>query len=233
MKKYILPILFLCSFAWFLYGFMYIGGKPPSVPSGGDILNETFDSAGFDDASWGAIQEGGTNDMDADSTNAASGTGFSGQWLDHDRNEAWEDCYVDWDDGASTHAVVYISLYVYVDDSSDGVADIIEFKDSGGTRIGEFALVTSGGSPSIRWVVGNTVDWGDVAISYDTAYKCQMYLNSGGGWSIDVAGTTDSGAGDPGNDFDNFRVGAPAADGEANYRFYVDTFDIDSSGFIN
>ena len=217
-----------------------LSGTPATTTAGGDLLTETFDSAGYDDADWTeGIGDGNT----VDENDTTSITGFSGQHLQLQQASGTIETYA-YNSLASDQALTYIRFRINI--QSEGLEDTdsinIHSSDVGahtspGTATHRMELIQTSGSLYFIYKTDGTVRDTSSAISTGTTYCVEIMVDNDGGaadgWEWRIDGSSEgSGAQDHAEDKGRFFFGAWSGSSSATFDVHIDNVDISSSDWI-
>ena len=179
MKKWLLLLVgLLCcaSLAWAGFGYqVQMAGPVPSTPAyncislTGDLLQETFNPTGYDDADWTEDP----NNPDQDNSDALTDAPcFTGQYLKCSGSDQWSRNTV------TSSAAAYVTYYMYITAESVADATDIDIGRTEGSNV-YFELNDAAGALSVSFYIGSQL--GDVvSVSLNTQYLVQYYYDNTG-----------------------------------------------------
>jgi hypothetical protein len=200
--------------------------------SGGDIINEAF-GTGY---GWTEDTTGGT--VDENNSSTASGTGFSSPWLYIHQTSGYNGETSAEVDSGQTDTEIYISFYHYPPNDM-GAPDQPMFAVYNGSSTMQFELRASISGGNCVYTLKSGDGWSvdDTSggtYADDTAHKIRIYAKTDGDWSWEIDSTPEgSGSGEMGSQtgYDIYWFGTNSWPIEG--KVYVDTFDVDSTAYIN
>jgi hypothetical protein len=200
--------------------------------SGGDIINEDY-GVGY---GWTEDTSGGT--VDENNSSTASGTGFSSPWLYIHQTSGYNGETSAEINSGSSDTEVYISFYHYPanDMGASGDRFFAVYNATGTLQFELYANITGGNceytlKSGDGWSVDDTSTG---TYADDTAHKIRIYVKSDGDWSWTINSTAEGSGSDEMGSQTNYRVywfGTTSWSSEG--KVYIDTFDVDSTTYIN
>jgi len=243
MRKLLIP--FICLIFLFCSGMIVVrnfpsgGGTSCGTFSSGDLLNETFDSTGYDNT-WTENISGGTVDEDENTTPGSSECGFDGEWLEIEIPTGTYSRAHTYTDLSTSHSAIYVrfifylesesladgdSYYIFVPRSTDSVGDA----SNAAIKLAK----TSGNLELQLWSGYASRD--TYTISTGTTYCVEAYWdNSSNNWEWKIDGISQgSGTNNPETDFQRIKLGQ-YGDNATNIpiHYYIDHVDVSSTGWL-
>ena len=170
MKNLILTLVLLLipssASCWWL-----ISSQEVATPSancitlGGNLLQESFDSTGYDDGDWAEDPNNPDEDNTDTLTNAPC---FTGKYLKGSGTDIWAR------NTFTSSAEIYISFYVYF--SAESIASGSD-ADTGWTESPKLTFQLHDDSGTLSYMFYFATDNGSVTVTLDTQYLVQVRLN--------------------------------------------------------
>lgn len=206
-----------------------VQGVFSALVTGGDILDESFDSAGFDDTDWTAID----SDPDSTATPPIGQTGFSGQAVHY--SDAWSTSYDSWSDSI-THTDVFISHAYYLDseDLEDGETLYIGVvRNSSNAVECRWGVTQNAGSLYIEMYSNAGYADSSNTVALDTAFEIRVNydaVNDTVDWSVNGTAQTQI-TGATGSGFYTLELGQVNGNLYDQTDSYIDDLQIDSTEY--
>ena len=196
-----------------------------------NIWDERFEGGGYEET-WSEgeyVGGGATLDEDWTTVDAGSPSDWGSQCLKV--VTTGNSCMVDHIFGSNI-SEVYIRMEFVIAAQGGSDFELMRIMNKSNTQCASFQFDTVGGDLIIRPIVSGTTHGQSGALSLNTRYRAELWINTASGWEFRLDGATiDSGpSGEVSVECGRIWLGRPT--GNTNITAYIDLFGIDDSGWI-